>query len=110
MKEISQIEHQMSYFVMLSPADKGGELTLYGVEWSQAEIRKKDDTTLVIPRPFLLATLKIADDFFRMKKEFEEYKNRAEEKSKELVELLDRSLTRNINSPMEFSEDRLKQE
>jgi len=70
----------------------------------------KDDATLVIPRPFLLATLKIADDFFRMKNEFEEYKNRAEEKSKELVELLDRSLTRNINSPMEFSEDRLKQE
>lgn len=70
----------------------------------------KDDTTLVIPRPFLLATLKIADDFFRMKKEFEEYRNRAEEKSKELVELLDRSLTRNSNSQMEFSEDRLKQE
>ena len=66
-----------------------------------------DDVTLVIPRPFLLATLKITDDFFRMKKEFEEYKGRAEEKSRELVELLDRSLTqRSGNSNMEFEEDR----
>ena len=66
-----------------------------------------DDVTLVIPRPCLLATLKITDDFFRMKKEFEEYKGRAEEKSRELVELLDRSLTqRSGNSNMEFEEDR----
>lgn len=66
-----------------------------------------DDVTLVIPRPFLLATLKITDDFFRMKKEFEEYKGRAEEKSRELVELLDRSLTQRAgNSNMEFEEDR----
>ena len=66
-----------------------------------------DDVTLVIPRPFLLATLKITDDFFRMKKEFEDYKGRAEEKSRELVELLDRSLTQRAgNSNMEFEEDR----
>lgn len=66
----------------------------------------KDDITLVVPRPFLLATLKITDDFFRMKKEFEDFKSRAEEKSKELVELLDESLTkRNSNSQMGFGKE-----
>ena len=69
-----------------------------------------DDLTLAIPRPFLLATLKIADDFFRLKNEFEEYKGRAEEKSKELVELLDSSLSRNTGTTMEFTENRLKQD
>ena len=69
-----------------------------------------DDKTLLIPRPFLLVALKTADDFFRAKRELEEYKNRAEEKSKELVELLDRSLARNSNSQVEFSKDGLKQE
>lgn len=47
---------------------------------------------IVIPRPFLLATLKIADDYFRLKREFEEFQNRAEEKSRRLVEMLDNSL------------------
>ncbi len=66
-----------------------------------------EDLTLAIPRPFLLATLKITDDLLRMKKEFEEYKGRAEEKSRELVELLDRSIIqRKSNSDMEFDENR----
>ena len=69
-----------------------------------------DDLTLAIPRPFLLATLKITDDFFRLKNEFEEYKSRAEEKSRELVELLDSSLSRKTNSTLEFNENSLKQE
>ena len=44
------------------------------------------------PRPFLLATLKIADDYFRLKREYEEFKNRAEERSNSLVEMLDNSI------------------
>ncbi|HEY7535013.1 MAG TPA: hypothetical protein VH878_03620, partial [Thermodesulfobacteriota bacterium] len=47
---------------------------------------------VVVPRPFLLATVKIVDDYFRLKREFEEFKNRAEESSKRLVEILDSSL------------------
>jgi len=47
MKEISIIKDQMSYFVMLSPSSSGGELTLYDIEWSDAEIRKSGDTILV---------------------------------------------------------------
>lgn len=66
-----------------------------------------EDLTLAIPRPFLLATLKITDDFLRMKNEFEEYKGRAEEKSRELVELLDKSIAPRISdSNMEFDENR----
>ncbi len=52
----------------------------------------KGDISMVIPQPFLLATLKIADEYFRLKREFEEYRDRAEQKSKQLVELLDNSL------------------
>src|SRR3989304_1339559 len=47
---------------------------------------------VVVPRPFLLATLKIVDDYFRLKREYEEFKNRAEERSRRLVEILDSSL------------------
>lgn len=48
--------------------------------------------TVVAPRQFLLATLKIADEFFKLKREFEEFKKSAEERSKSLVDLLDKSL------------------
>jgi cell division protein ZapA len=44
---------------------------------------------IVVPRPFLLATIKIADDYFRLKREFEEFKNRAEERTRRLVEILE---------------------
>ncbi len=47
---------------------------------------------VVVPRPFLLATLKIVDDYFRLKREYEEFKNRAEDRSRRLVEILDSSL------------------
>jgi hypothetical protein len=47
MKEMSVIEDQMSYFIMLSPSSSGGELTLYDIEWSEAEIRESGDTVLV---------------------------------------------------------------
>ncbi len=81
------------------------EITAY-LEQKVKEVTN-EDLTLAIPRPFLLATLKITDDFLRMKKEFEEYKGRAEEKSRELVELLDRSIIqRKSNSDMEFDENR----
>jgi len=50
---------------------------------------------IVVPRPFLLATLKITDDYFRLRREFEEFKNRAEERSKSLVEILDIALKQN---------------
>jgi cell division protein ZapA (FtsZ GTPase activity inhibitor) len=47
--------------------------------------------SVLIPRPFLLATLKVVDDYFRLKREFEEFRSRAEEKSRRLVEMLDSS-------------------
>lgn len=49
----------------------------------------KDDPNIVISHSFLLASLKILDDFFRLKEEFEDYKESAEQKSSAMVELLD---------------------
>jgi hypothetical protein len=46
MNEISIIENQMSYFVMIDPPKKGGELTLYDVLWKNAEKRLNGDTIL----------------------------------------------------------------
>ena len=46
MNEISIIENQMSYFMMLEPSKKGGELTLYDLLWENAEIRMNGDTVL----------------------------------------------------------------
>lgn len=49
----------------------------------------KDGSDVAISHSFLLASIKILDDFFRLKKEFEDYKESAEQKSGEMVELLD---------------------
>ena len=51
------------------------------------------DSTMVIPRSILLAMLKITDDYFKIAKDFEEFKDSAEERSKRLVKILDSSLT-----------------
>lgn len=53
---------------------------------------------VVAPRQVLLATLKIADEFFKLKREFEEFKKSAEERSKSLVDMLDNSLNYVDNS------------
>lgn len=45
-----------------------------------------------IPLPLFLATLKVADDLFRLKSDFEEYKNREQEHTHKLVGLLEREL------------------
>lgn len=46
MNQISKVENQMSYFVMIDKPLKGGELTIYDVLWTEAEIRLKGDTVL----------------------------------------------------------------
>jgi cell division protein ZapA (FtsZ GTPase activity inhibitor) len=60
------------------------------------EEKIKEHTSQVIdiniPFPLLLAVFKITDDFFRTDKELEEFKNRAEVRSKKLVEILDDAL------------------
>ena len=60
------------------------------------EERLKENTSQVIdlniPYPLLLAVFKIADDFFRTKTELEEFKKRAEDRSKQLVQILDDAL------------------
>jgi cell division protein ZapA len=62
--------------------------------------------SMVVPRPFLLATLRITDDYFRLKREFEEFKNRAEERSRNLVELLDVALKQNTTFDSESEKER----
>jgi len=56
---------------------------------------------LNVPRPLLLAILKITDDYFRVKKEFESYKKRVEERSGRLAEIIDASLSRRDIFPPE---------
>lgn len=50
------------------------------------------DSSIVVPQSFLLTMLKVTDDYFRLLKDFEEFKDSAEERSKRLVEILDNSL------------------
>ncbi len=53
----------------------------------------KVENSMVVPRSFLLAMLKITDDYFRVEKDFEEFKDRAEERSNRLLPILESSLT-----------------
>jgi len=55
----------------------------------------KPESAMVLPRSFLLAMLKITDDYFRVERDFEEFKDRAEERSKRLVQMLESSLKEN---------------
>ena len=55
----------------------------------------KQESTMVVPRSFLLAMLKITDDYFRVERDFEEFKDRAEERSTKLVQILESSLKEN---------------
>ena len=52
----------------------------------------KQESAMVVPRSFLLTMLKVTDDYFRLLKDFEEFKDSAEERSKRLVQILDNSL------------------
>lgn len=82
-------------YVLKTDADEEYVREIAGyIEHKVKEIAKSDGT-IVAPQPFLLATLMITDEYFRLKQEFEEYKNRAEKRSQELVELLDKSLKNN---------------
>ncbi|MCK5391480.1 MAG: cell division protein ZapA [Deltaproteobacteria bacterium] len=55
----------------------------------------KQENAIVVPRSFLLAMLKITDDYFKVERDFEEFKDRAEERSKRLVQILESSLKEN---------------
>jgi cell division protein ZapA len=55
----------------------------------------KVESSIVVPRSFLLAMLKITDDYFRVEKDFEEFKDRAEERSNRLLQILESSLKEN---------------
>lgn len=52
----------------------------------------QQENSLAVPRAFLLAMLKITDDYFKLSKDFEDFKDSAEARSKRLVEILDNSL------------------
>ncbi len=52
----------------------------------------KQENAMAVPRSFLLAMLKITDDYFKALRDFEEFKESAEERSKRLVQILDNSL------------------
>ena len=62
-------------------------------QYLEARVKEanKNNSKVAVSHPFLLASLKIVDDFFRLQREFEEFKSSADQKSKSLVELLDTS-------------------
>ncbi len=64
------------------------------IEDKVREVSKVDSST-VVPRSLLLAMLKITDDYFRVEKDFEEFKDRAEERSNRLLQILESSHTEN---------------
>ena len=61
------------------------------VNYLEQKIRNatKDDAPIVIPSPLLLASLEIADDFFALKRKFDEFKKAAERKTEELASMLE---------------------
>lgn len=79
---------------------------------SYLEQKVKDISTqennMVVPNPLLLAMLKITDDYFKLLKDFEEFKDGAEERSRRLVQILESSL--NDKETFGYSEGILREE
>lgn len=46
LSERSHVKDQLSYFLMLQPAEAGGELRLFDIEWKDVETRLHGDTVL----------------------------------------------------------------
>lgn len=76
-------------YSILSDADESYVKEIAGYLEDRVKEVNKEGTQVTISHSFLLASLKILDDYFRLKKEFEEFKESAEQKSKGMVELLD---------------------
>ena len=95
------------YFVK-TDADEGyvQKIALY-LEQKVKEISAQDNN-LVVPNTLLPAMLKITDDCFKLLKDFEEFKDGAEERSKRLVQILESSL--NDKETFGFSEGILREE
>jgi cell division protein ZapA len=66
------------------------------------------ENSMVVPNALLLAMLKITDDYFKLLKDFEEFKDGAEERSKRLVQILESSL--NDRETFGFSEGILRED
>ncbi len=55
------------------------------------EISEKENN-IAVPRPFLVAMLKITDDYFKLERDFDEFKDASEQRSNRLVQILEGSL------------------
>jgi cell division protein ZapA len=62
----------------------------------------KEEGTVAVPRSFLLAMLKITDDYFKLGRDFDEFKDASEQRSQRLVQILEGSLK--DNDPFSFHE------
>ena len=62
----------------------------------------KQESTMAVPRSFLLAMLKITDDYFKLGRDFDEFKDASEQRSKRLVQIFEGSLK--DNDPFSFDE------
>lgn len=82
------------------------KIALY-LEQKVKEISTQDNN-VVVPNTLLLAMLKITDDYFKLLKDFEEFKDGAEERSKRLVQILESSL--NEQETFGFNEGILREE
>jgi len=79
---------------------------------SYVEQKVKDISTqennMVVPNALLLAMLKITDDYFKLLKDFEEFNDGAEERSRRLVQILESSL--NDKETFGYNEGILREE
>ena len=66
------------------------------------------ENNMVVPNALLLAMLKITDDYFKLLKDFEEFKDGAEERSRRLVQILESSL--NDKDTFGYNEGILREE
>ncbi len=79
------------YFIKTDADDQYVERIVQYIEEKVKEISKREGP-VVVPSSLLLTMFKIADDYFRLIGDFEEYKDSADKRSKRLVEILDSSL------------------
>ena len=97
----------MDYFIKTDADEDYVQKIALFLEQKVKEISAQD-RSMIVPNTLLLAMLKITDDYFKLLKDFEEFKDSAEERSKRLVQILESSL--NDKETFGYSEGILREE
>lgn len=89
MKDTVKVVFFGKEYSVVTDADEGYVLKV--AEYLERKVKEvtADDAAVTISPPILMASLEIIDDFFSLQREFDEFKRTADEKTRNMVRILE---------------------